>query len=183
MPWVHSKADFNLVDMVEDLPILPCKALEIGCGTGTDALWLASRGFEVTGVDVVQIPIDLARNEAANININCQFLVHDFLLDDIEGGPFQFVFDRGYFHSYKTNTKRKQLAGKVADSLEKGGLWLTLAGSCDSPPREEGPPMISAKNIVDSVEPFFEIVLLKSSVFGSESEVPANIWVGLMRKR
>jgi SAM-dependent methyltransferase len=183
MPWVHSKADFNLVEMVKNWPLKPCKTLEIGCGTGTDAIWLASQNFEVTAVDAVELPIKIANETAVKEGVNCSFLVKDFLNDEIPGGPFQFVFDRGYFHSYKSNRRRKKLAQTIYKNLAKDGLWLTLAGSCDSPPRETGPPMQSAKNIVDAVEEFFEIKLLKCSVFGSESEVPANIWVALMKKR
>lgn len=183
MPWAHGKPDFNLVDMVENLPVKPCKTLEIGCGTGTDAIWLAKQGFEVTAVDAVEIPINLAKEQVKKEGVNCTFLVKDFLNEDIPGGPFHFVFDRGYFHSYKTNKSRKKLTRIIYDNLAEDGLWITLAGSSDSPVRETGPPMLSAKNIVDAVEGFFEIRLLKSSVFGSESKVPANIWVGVMKKR
>lgn len=183
MPWVHSKPDFNLVDMVESWPIKPCKTLEIGCGTGTDAIWLAKKGFSVTAVDAIELPIKLAREKAIDENVECNFLVRDFLRDEIPESPFDFIFDRGYFHSYKTNKSRKKIAKNVFKNLAKDALWLSLLGSCDSPPRETGPPMQSAKNIVDAVEDFFEIKLLKCSVFGSESKIPANIWVGLFQKR
>lgn len=183
MPWAHRKPDFNLVEMVKSWPVKACKTLEIGCGTGTDAIWLAKQGFEVTGIDAVEIPINLAIEQAKKEKINCTFLVKDFLKDEIPGGPYQFVFDRGFFHSFKSRNSRKKFAENVFNQLTNEGIWVTLAGSCDSPPREEGPPMISARNIIDAVEPLFEIKLLKSSVFGSESEVPANIWVCLMKKR
>jgi SAM-dependent methyltransferase len=181
MPWAHSNPDFNLVEMVKNWPVKPCKTLEIGCGT--DAIWLAEQGFDVTAVDAVDLPIKLANETAAKKGVKCSFLVKDFLEEEIPGCPFQFIFDRGYFHSYKSNRSRKKLARTIYKNLAKDGLWITLVGSCDSPPRETGPPMQSAKNIVDAVEEFFEIKLLKSSVFGSESKVPANIWVGLFKKR
>lgn len=183
MPWVHSKPDFNLVEMVTKWPVPSGNALEVGCGTGTDAIWLAKQGFEVTAVDAVEIPINIAKEHAIRENATCNFLVKDFMKEEISGGPFDFAFDRGYFHSYKSLAKRKQLARTLSKYLSQNGLWLTLVGSCDSPPRETGPPMRSAKNIIDAVEPFFEIQLLKTSTFGSESEVPANIWVGLFRNR
>jgi len=179
MPWVHSQADFNLVTMVEKWPLPPCRTLEVGCGTGTDAIWLAEKGFEVTAVDVSDIAIEVAKKTKSNVN----FLIADVLKDNMPGNPFDFVFDRGYLHSYHTDKKRRQLAKVIADNLTENGMWLTLAGSCDSPPRETGPPMLSAKNITDAVESFFEIKALNSSVFGSESKVPANIWVCLMKKR
>ena len=182
-PWVHSKPDFNLVDMVKNWPVLPCKTLELGCGTGTDAIWLAKQGFDVTAFDAVEIPIKTAQDQATKENVTANFLVKEFMKDEIPGGPFDFAFDRGYFHSYKSHVKRKKVAKTISELLSGHGIWLTLMGSCDSPPRDEGPPMRSAKDIVAAVEPYFEIKLLKTSIFGSESEEPANIWVGIFKKR
>ena len=110
-------------------------------------------------------------------------MVKDFMSEEIPGRPFGFVFDRGYFHSYRTAIKRKLVAKRIARHLGKGGLWLSLIGSCDSPPREDGPPMRSAREIITAAEPFFEIKLIKTSKFGSDSKVPANIWVCLCKKR
>ncbi len=181
MPWAHKKADFNLVNMVKDWPVKPRKVLEMGCGAGTDAIWMAEQGFEVTAVDAVDIAIQLARKSPGADKV--QFLVRDLMHEEIPGGPFDFVFDRGFFHSFDTEESRTTLAGKVASLLHKDGYWLSLMGSCDSPPRDSGPPMRSARDIVNSVEPFFEIKLLKTSIFGSESLNPANIWLCYMKKR
>ena len=57
MPWVHKKPDFNLIDLIRDWPVEPCRVIEMGCGTGTDSLWIADQGFEVTAVDVSEIAI------------------------------------------------------------------------------------------------------------------------------
>ena len=183
MPWDHKKPDFNLVEMVTSWPVKPCKALEIGCGTGTDSIWLAQQGFEVTALDAIEIPVSLAKEKARKAEVECSFFVKDFFNDEIPNGPFNFIFDRGFFHSFRKKKQRKTFARIVSENLSEQGLWLSLIGSCDSPPRDSGPPMQSAKNIVHAVEKYFEIKLLKCSVFGSESETPANIWVGLFQKR
>lgn len=183
MPWVHEKPDYNLVRMVEKWPIPACKALELGCGTGTDAIWLAEKGFEVKALDVSDIAIKIADENAKKANLKCNFLSMDFWKENPELGEFDFVFDRGYFHSHKTSPKRRLFAKKVAAQLKPQGLWLSLVGSCDSPPRDEGPPMHSAKEIVTGVEPYFEILLLKASRFGSDHKEPAKNWVCLMKKR
>ncbi len=183
MPWAHYKADHNLVEVVESWPVKSCKVLEPGCGTGTDAIWLAQAGFDVTACDVVEIPLNIGRENAEKAKVSVQFLQLDFLNQNIDNAPFDFVFDRGYFHSYRTIGKRKRLAKKVASVLTDGGLWLTLVGSCDSPPRQTGPPMRSAKNITDAVEKYFEIQFLKTGFFGGKHKNGAKLWVCLMKKR
>jgi len=182
-PWDIGRPDFNLTDMVTEKPIRDCKALEIGCGTGSNAVWLAQQNFSVTATDVSEIAIQKAKERASDSGVKCVFLVSDFLNDEISGAPFGFVFDRGCFHSFDSDEERKQLAENVAFHLEKEGLWLSLVGSTDGPPREVGPPQRSARDIVIAVEPYFEILSLSSSHFDSESLEPPRNWVCLMRKR
>ena len=183
MPWVHPDPDFNLINIVKQYDIKPCKTLEIGCGTGTDAIWLAEQGFEVTAIDVSPVAIEIAMANAKKVNADCHFRVKDFLTKSLDNAPFDFAFDRGYFHSFNSGRRRKIIAQKIAKNLNEGGFWLSLIGSADSPPRESGPPMHSAKNIITAVEPFFEILLMKSSVFGNDQENPPKNWVFLMKKR
>ena len=182
-PWDIGRPDFNLTDMVTEKPIRDCNALEIGCGTGSNAVWLAQQNFSVTASDVSDIAIQKAKERASDAGVKCVFLVSDFLNDEISGAPFGLVFDRGCYHSFDSDEERKQLAENVAFHLEKEGLWLSLVGSTDGPPREVGPPQRSARDIVIAVEPYFEILSLSSSHFDSESLEPPRNWVCLMRKR
>jgi len=182
-PWDIGRPDFNLIDMVTKRPIPVCKALEIGCGAGSNAVWLAQQNFQVTATDVSELAIQKAGDRASDAGVDCTFLVADFLNDKVPGAPFGFVFDRGCFHSFASDEERKQLAENVDRHLEKDGLWLSLIGSTDGPPREVGPPQRSARDIVIAVEPYFEILSLDSSHFDADSPEPPRNWVCLMRKR
>ncbi len=182
MPWAHKNPDFNLIEMVERWPIKPCKTLEMGCGTGVDAIWLSTQKFDVTACDVSEIAIELAINNLPDNIANCHFHVLDCLNDPIPGVPFEFIFDRGYFHSNRTAKDRKRLAKKIAETLQPNGLWLNISGSFDAPERETGPPRMKAKNIVDAVEEHFKILSLNATHFGSDQEDPARAWIGLFRK-
>lgn len=183
MPWAHNVVDYNLADMVEIWPLEPCKTLEIGCGTGTDAIWLAEQGFDVIACDASDIAIGLAKDKLEKKELNCTFRVLDFMNEKIEGGPFNLVFDRGFFHTYDSKNKRDKFAKRVASSLLENGLWLTLVGSKDMPKKETGPPRRSALDIIAAAEPYFKILSLNASYFGSEQPEPAQIWVCLMQKR
>ena len=182
-PWDIGKPDFNLIQTVTTMAIRPCKALDIGCGTGDNSIWLAQKGFQVVGVDISETAVQKARDKALATQVACTFLVLDFLTHNIDGGPFGFVFDRGCFHTLNSDEERGSFAEKVAAHLEKDGLWLSLVGSADEQRQLPGPPRRTARDIVDNVEPYFEILSLVSSHFGSNRPDPPKNWACLMRKR
>ena len=182
-PWDIGKPDFNLIQTVTTMAINPCKALDIGCGTGNNSIWLSQNNFDVTGIDTSEIAIQKAIEEAAKTNIKCTFSMFDFLTSKIAGAPFGFAFDRGCFHSLITAEERQSFAENVAAHLEKDGLWLSLVGNADEQRDVPGPPQRTARDIVNSVEPYFEILSLVSSHFGSNRPNPPRAWVCLMRKR
>jgi SAM-dependent methyltransferase len=182
-PWDTGRPDFNLVDIVNKGPIEKCKALDVGCGFGHNSIWLAQQKFLVTGVDVSEIALQKAEENASKNSVNCTFLLLDFFEKDIPGLPFHFIFDRGCFHSYDSDNERKQFAGRVAYHLDEAGLWFTLVGSTDEPPGGLGPPRRSARDVVVAVEPIFEILSLTTSLFESNRPDPPRAWACLMKKR
>ncbi len=183
-PWEIGRPDFNLVNIVESLPLRPCRAMDIGCGTGDNAIWLAKRGFDTTGIDLSELAIDKARSKAKDSGVLCRFAVADFLKDEIAGGPYGFIFDRGCFHSFDSAANRERFAFRVASLLEDGGFWISLIGNADEPTDKRiGPPRRTARDIVNAVEPFFEILSLTSGHFDSDRLVPPRAWICLMKKR
>ena len=182
-PWDIGKPDFNLIQTVATVAIEPCKALDIGCGTGDNSIWLSQKNFQVIGIDTSEIAIQKAIEKASKANVKCTFIVIDFLTNKIEGAPFGFAFDRGCFHSLNSDEERKSFAENVAAHLKKDGLWLSLVGNADEQRHRPGPPQLTARDIVNSVESCFEILSLVSSYFGSNRPNPPKAWVCLMRKR
>jgi SAM-dependent methyltransferase len=182
-PWDIGKADFNLVQTVTKRPIQPCNAVDIGCGTGDNAIWLAQQGFDVVGIDTSEVAIERAKDKASKANANCIFLVSNILTGQVQGAPFGFAFDRGCFHSLDSDQERKSYAENVNRHLGKDGLWLSLIGNADEQRNTPGPPQRSARDIVNSVEPYFEILSLVSSYFESNRPNQPRAWVCLMWKR
>lgn len=182
-PWDVGRADSNLISTVRTFGIKPCKALDIGCGTGDNSIWLSQEGFQVVGVDSSYRAVEKAREKAIQTGARCKFVVADFLEDQLEEAPFGFAFDRGCFHSFSRAEDREGFAAKVAKCLEDGGLWLNLSGSADEKREGPGPPKLKAADIVHGVEGYFEILSLVSGYFESNSPRPPRAWVCLMRKR
>lgn len=180
-PWDTGVPEPLLVQMVESGSLPTGRALDVGCGTGTNAIWLAQRGYEVLGVDVAPLAIDKARARLHS-GIRCRFETLDVLATLPDGGPFQLVFDRGCFHVFDEPAERAKLAAQVAAVLAPDGVWLSLIGSTEGPPRDIGPPRRSLRDVANAIEPYLEIVSVRSAEF-RDTPVPAMAWVCLSRRR
>ena len=179
LPWDTGTPDRLLAELIESRAIAPGRTLEIGCGTGTNAIFLAQHGFDVLGIDISEVAVNKARAKAHG---RCRFDVVDFLAAPLAGGPFQFVFDRGCFHVFDGEDERARFAENVAAELVEDGLWLSLIGSTEGAPRDEGPPRRSARDVMNAIEPSLEVVQLRSADF-TVCEEQLKAWLCLSRKR
>lgn len=182
-PWEIHRVDSHLAKIVSETPIPPCDVLDIGCGTGNDVIWLQQKGFNASGIDSSKLAVQMAQNKSRKAEVDCTFYMLDFFNDTIPGTPFDFIFDRGCFHHSTEPEKLKRFAENISQNLKEGGLWLTLTGSCDETRDGPGPPQLSVRQIVNAVEPFFEILSLISDHFDSNQGIQAKNWVCLVRKR
>lgn len=178
MPWDLGHPEPLLVAAVEAGELPAGRALDIGCGTGDNARFLASRGWEVTAVDLSPTAVEMARSKGGNVDYHA----HDVLAEPLPGGDYSVVFDRGCFHVFDDAADRDRFASRVAAALGPGGVWLTLAGSTEGPPRDTGPPRRSARDLAEAIEPHLEIIDLRRSVFANHAGDPA-VWVCRSRKR
>lgn len=94
MPW-ETGPRVELVELVESGRIPPCRAIDVGCGTGSNAIFLAQHGFEVTGVDFVSSAIAKARRKAEAAGVRVDFIVDDLTNLRKVNGTFDFLVDYG----------------------------------------------------------------------------------------
>ena len=181
-PWDSGQPDDHLMEFVRSGGILPSRAIDLGCGTGTNALWLAGQGFKVVGIDIAPLAVEKARAKAAATNLHCRFDQLDFLKDSVSGGPFDFAYDRGCFHVFDRPEDRARFAQRVAALLEPNGRWLSLIGSTEGPERDWGPPRRSVFDIVTAIEPVLEILEIRSVQF-RDLPIFAAAWMCLFRPR
>lgn len=186
LPWDSGRPDTRLMALLAHWPRCRGRALDIGCGTGTNAVWLAEQGFDVTGLDISTSAIAMAKKRSADKGVECTFLADNFLDCSSDQGKFSLIFDRGCFHSVGEEEQRRQFVRQAASCLEAGGLWFSLIGNKDQPQVEgtQGPPRLSAAQICADVEADFEILRLGSS-FGDSAvqPIPLRFWECLMRLR
>lgn len=184
-PWELNRPDHNLINFFTSFPIPAVgAAIDIGCGTGDNSIWLARHGFQVTGCDLSDIALDQAQARAAAAKVTCTFFCGDIMRDLPPGAPFVFAFDRGCFHTFDEPADRKKIAARVAELLGDGGRWLSLIGSMDEDRGDRpGPPQLSAGEVLAAVEPFFELISMRRGHFDSNISPGALSWICYFRKR
>jgi 2-polyprenyl-3-methyl-5-hydroxy-6-metoxy-1,4-benzoquinol methylase len=68
-PWDIGRPSTDLKQAVENGTLHPCRAVELGCGSGNDAIFLASRGFDVTAIDIAPTALSLAKKKAQDAGV------------------------------------------------------------------------------------------------------------------
>ena len=129
-PWVGHPAPLSLQALVEGPQALPAgRALDIGCGTGDMSIYLAARGWDVTGVDFVNVALRKARAAAARASASPRFLWADVkaLRESLEpGATFGLLFDGGCFHGLPSQD-REAWAREVTALAEPGATLVLCA--------------------------------------------------------
>src|ERR1051325_6617118 len=161
-PWDSGKASEQLVSLLDAGALTGKTVLEIGCGTGTNAIELARRGFEVTAVDYVEQPVQAARAKARAEKVKVDFRVADVLKDDV-GGPYDILFDRGVYHHLRT-VDLEALQRFLKRVTRSGSWWLSLAGNAKEE-HDPGPPVVHEHEIRAELGPLFDIVELREFRF------------------
>lgn len=129
IPWNVETPPELLVELVDSGKIRPCKAVDLGCGTGNHAIYLAGRGFEVTGVDFSQTAIKIAKENTEKKGVRCNFFVADVIdgLDKVNQ-TWDFAYDWGLLHHISPEGRRKYLEN-VRRILNPKGKFLSVSFS------------------------------------------------------
>jgi SAM-dependent methyltransferase len=118
--------------------------LDAGCGTGENALHVASLGLHVLGVDVAETAVSVARKKAAGRGLDADFVVADALHLDRLGQMFETVLDCGLFHTFDSDERRDYVAS-LASVTSRGGNLYVLCFSDVGP--DAGPHPISESEL------------------------------------
>ncbi len=106
-PWDIGGPRPELVHLVKSGKLKPCRAIDLGCGTGENVIYLAQQDFDVIGADISSRAIAKARRKAQAARVSPTFITGDMTnLTGVEG-PFDLVVDSGCLHSLFSSTARE----------------------------------------------------------------------------
>lgn len=124
-PWDGEPRE-ELRSLAEGGCIKPCRAIDVGCGTGTNAVYLAQHGFDVTGVDFAAAAIEKARAQARAAGVLVSFIVDDLTNLHYTAGTFDFLLDYGVLDDLRPHQRDAYLRNIL--SLAGPGSELMLWG-------------------------------------------------------
>lgn len=181
-PWDMRIPSRELTRVLDDGLIRGRTALELGCGTGTNAVLLAERGFQVTAVDGAPLAIERARQLAQFNGVAVDFMEGDVcVLPDLEK-TFDFLFDRGCFHCVRLVNAAGYLE-TVRRCTHPGSQFLVLTGNANET-REGGPPRLHEQELRADFEPLFEVLDLRPFRFDDPDGPTGPLgWSCLMTRR
>jgi SAM-dependent methyltransferase len=129
VPWNNENPPDLLVNLVDSKTIKPCKAVDLGCGAGNYTIYLASMGFEMTGIDLSDEAINIAKKNAFNKNFTCSFISGDITEDaEIVKDKFKFAFDYEVLHHVFPD-KRNKYVNNVYNLLEPDSFYMSVCFS------------------------------------------------------
>ena len=124
--WDTGVTPPEVVEMVEQGDLSAGRALDLGCGTGTNCIYLAHHGWEAVGVDFSALAIRRARRNARRAGVDCRFYRGDVTDLAFLTGPFDLVLDIGCLHSVPPK-RRKRYAAGLARLVRPGGRYMLYA--------------------------------------------------------
>jgi ubiquinone/menaquinone biosynthesis C-methylase UbiE len=153
-PWEIGRPQKMVADLV-DRGRVRGRVLDLGCGTGENALLCAARGLEVVGVDSSPRAIEMARAKAKGRDLRVRFLVQDALEISAVGETFDTVIDSGLFHVF-SDESRRLYARELARVMRTGSSLYVLCFS-EEEPDWGGPRRVTRRELRETFGPPYAI--------------------------
>jgi SAM-dependent methyltransferase len=173
-PWDAGRPHAELARVLDEYRLRPQTVLEVGCGTGADAIVLARRRFEVTAVDCSPIAIERARLRAEQSDAVLRFVLDDVFDFARTSGQFDLVYDACLYHAIRL-VNLARYVDMLWRVTRPGSYYFCLAGA-PSETVEDGPPQVTEDEMHNELGRLFEFVHLRPTRL--ESANPNQTYAG-----
>jgi len=181
--WDIGRPASELKKVVESGIVKPGRAVVLGCGTGTNAIYLAGQGFDVTGIDIAPTALTRAKAKAEKAGVKVRWMVVDVLNLPENLEPVDFIFDRGCYHG----VRRGNAAGyvKTVRNLSKPGTQLLILAGNANEERHYGPPRVKEEELRGDFSAAFDFQWLREIRFDSANPnaTGAMAWSAMLRRK
>jgi SAM-dependent methyltransferase len=182
--WDAGQPSGELRRVVEEGIIRPGPAVDLGCGSGTDAIYLAKKGFDVTAIDIAPTALAQAREKAEQAGVKVRWLLASVLaLPRLD--PFEFIFDRGCYHEVRFDNAAAYVEAVRRLSQPGRTRFLLLAGNPNEVPVQYAPPQVAEEDIRADFSPLFDFEWLRETRFETSNPAARGplAWSAMLRRK
>lgn len=161
-PWDSGIAPPELVEFTQADP--PGRSLDLGCGTGTNVLYLRQHGWEASGVDFVPSAVREGRRKARQAGLDVNLSVGDVSDPAVYQGAYDLILDMGCYHTLNP-AQRARYRQLVAGHLADGGTYMLYGFMGED-----------SRITPEDVAAFEDLLTLKKRVDSADPSGPASAW-------
>ncbi|MBE9523832.1 MAG: class I SAM-dependent methyltransferase [Chloroflexi bacterium] len=173
-PWDTRVTPPEVINFADQHP--PGRALDLGCGTGTNVIYLAKRGWESIGIDFAPKAIRAARRKIKHHDYNTRFWVDDVTRLHKVSGSFDFILDMGCYHSLDSDEQKSYLKN-VDRLLNPGGHYLLYVFFRPST-KSARPGVVEAD--LSSISTYLTLILRQN---GFEKDTRPSAWLHFQKQQ
>lgn len=177
LPWYYEKLDMDLEKEIKRIGKTEGKFLDLGTGPGTQAEEISKIGFDVIGTDISKTAVEKASKRFPNVH----FMVDNILRTNLQADSFDYVFDRGCFHTLAPESRLEYVKAVSKILHSKGILFLKCFSIKEK--MKDGPYRFSSQQIMKLFEDYFEILNYRYSYFESPHDFQPKALFFVMVRR
>jgi len=178
--WDIGRPADELQKAVNKGSVAKCRVVDLCCGSGTDAIFLAAHGFDVTAIDVAPTALAQAKQKAITAGVSVRWVLAD-VLNPPNLEPFDFLYDRGCYHVVRDQNLAAYLE-TVRRISHPGSEFLLLSARRDEQ-AAAGSPGVTEEELRYDFFPLFDVESLRA--IRLESNEPGSSppgWCALLRR-
>lgn len=180
--WYPGEVDEVLQQAISEGWLTGRRLLDVGAGQGTDALYLATRGYEVTCLDLSIAAREIALGEAHKAGVALDYRVGSALAMDLPDCAFDGVVERGCFHHIALGD-RERYAAEIARVMKPGGTYLYRSFCAKSQFRAAPEELLTEEAVRAAFSPWFTILRFDEYLArGQGGRSQAAMHVSLMQR-